>query len=247
MKPKYKILSGTIISVVIYIFYTLLILVLIVSILDEDSQTDLGETISSIFLFMGILYFPLRFARKLKNKGLLEELKSFSKLNPNISINFSYQIDKQTYRKLILSLLVINPISLFIIILAIFFLMSGLFNQNYAAIIPGGIFLLYPILIIAKSLDNYKKNKTLNEKVDCEINCENITLRGETYNTTFAWKSLYKIIELKSFLLIYTSKHVMIPVRKGPNALDETKYDQLRQVILGQPNLINDLKVKTVT
>lgn len=242
MKPKYKIFLGTTISVIIYIFSALLILVLITNIFSSVNQINLGENISGIFLLTSLLYFPLRLARKLKNKGLLELENNTPVLNHDISINFSYHLTKEAHKKLTISLITINPFMIYATLMGAFLLISSLFSGVYFWLVPALFLVIYPVLTITRSGVVYKQNKALNEKVGCEINSDNIILQGETYNTTIAWKSLYKVTELKDFLLLYTSKQTMIPIIKAPDSLSESKNMQLRSLILEQPKLIKELR-----
>ena len=76
------------------------------------------------------------------------------------------------------------------------------------------LFLGYPVLIYFNVKKDFFSNRSLQEEIGYEFGEEGFRQTGETFNAEVSWDSVFKIVELKDWVLIYQSKMLMCPVQK---------------------------------
>ena len=82
---------------------------------------------------------------------------------------------------------------------------------------------VYPLLIYFNTKKNFYSNKRLQEKIGYEFSNEKIIVSGETFTTEMDWSKIYRVVELKSWVLIYQSIQTanIIPKESFNGCLDE--------------------------
>ncbi|MDR0810675.1 MAG: YcxB family protein, partial [Paludibacter sp.] len=68
---------------------------------------------------------------------------------------------------------------------------------------------IMPITIYFSAKKLFKTNKIIQEKIIYNFQDEKIAIIGESFSSELTWEKLYKIIELKHFVLLYQSASTM--------------------------------------
>ncbi len=91
--------------------------------------------------------------------------------------------------------------------------------------------ILFPSLIIFRIYRFTKKsleNPKLKENINIKLNNEFIEDNGETFNMKYFWKDIFKIVEKKSWFLIYIDKKFAKVIRKAD--LKDNQYNELKEL-----------------
>lgn len=158
------------------------------------------------------------------------------------------KLSQKNYRKLVLTLYYRNPmyimftiIGIIILIFSIleFIFMEETFSNPYQQLLTGlFLVLVMPLLTIYKANKNYNSNLRLNEPILYEFNNSTIKLTGESFNSEMTWEKVYKVKELKEWILIYQNKQVANLIKKSDF---DTRFDRFKSIVL-QTNVKNNLK-----
>lgn len=100
-----------------------------------------------------------------------------------------------------------------------------------------GMIIFFPFRHYTRIKKAFYSNKKIQENNLYTFNEDNIQIKGESFETEFTWKSIYKVKELKNWFLIYQSINVMNIVPK--KNFSKEQIHELRQIILR-----NDVKAK---
>jgi len=87
-----------------------------------------------------------------------------------------------------------------------------------------GLFVIYyPFILYYSAKKYFASNIKLRERIIYEFTDENIRIAGESFNTEMTWNSIFKIVELNQWILIYQSKLTanIIPKSNFGQQLDE--------------------------
>jgi len=155
-------------------------------------------------------------------------------------LKFKIKISFKDYRNFILLRNLKNPISILILFLAFVFIsasiMSILFwQENLGALIFYLIFLIlifiiYPALVIRGIKKTFFSNKYLQESVTYDFSDENVMLTGETFSTMYKWEHIYKIEELKNWILLFQDRRVVNLLHKPQIPLGDLQ--ELKEMII---------------
>ena len=89
--------------------------------------------------------------------------------------------------------------------------------------------ILVPLFTYVSALFQYKMNPKFQEIVSFEIDAENIKLQGQSFESKFTWKSVYKIKETKPFFFLFFNRNIANLVPK--NQLKTAQINKLRELI----------------
>jgi len=132
------------------------------------------------------------------------------------------RLEFKSYLKLMYTLTYRKPIFIFIIIYLLVVVLLNIFIFSDINFLLGDTYyiplfiafyfiVLLPISIYFNSRKIYSTNGLLKEKIIYEFTDEKISHTGETFYTEMDWTKIYKIVEMKQWILIYQSKvHVNI-------------------------------------
>ncbi len=143
-----------------------------------------------------------------------------------------------TYRKK--SMLYISILGLFFFSFSILYLI-GIIETTEFTYFPIGfsalIVLILPFTVYFSAKKNYQTDNRLQEVITYDINEELITIKGETFNSEMTWDKMHKVIELKSWLLLYHNKMVA-------NIIPKDSIENMRElrVIIRKQNIKSKLK-----
>ena len=118
------------------------------------------------------------------------------------------KLDFKSYLRLIAYLTVKRPITIIIMTFVVLFFLIGFIGQGFPFMGLGFIVfwvLFYVFSIYFGAKKNYYSNKRLDERMEYEFSDEKIIIKGETFALEMDWVKVYKVIELKSWVLIYQS------------------------------------------
>jgi hypothetical protein len=79
-------------------------------------------------------------------------------------------------------------------------------NPPFAQLIIGLLVIFIPFSVYFNSRKNFSSAGRLKEKMIYEFTNDKIIITGETFKTEMNWSRLYKIQELKNWILIYQSR-----------------------------------------
>lgn len=136
-------------------------------------------------------------------------------------INLTTKISYKEYRQLVLQLTwqrlptkSMAAIGAFFILMAILALLTAMASSDFSQVnsvivnlVLGLILgLLLPLAALVSAKQSYATNKMMHEELYYEIDEEAVKIHGETFNNEVMWKSLWKIVELKDWIVLYQSK-----------------------------------------
>lgn len=150
-----------------------------------------------------------------------------------------WNLHLNNFPKNVLSLLIIFLVP---IVLSIYFykIFEDTFQNNnliYFIILLIFIFIYFPYRHYKTIKKVFYSNKKIQENIIYTFNEEKIHVKGESFESEFTWKSIFKLKELKDWFLIYQSMNVMNIVPK--KNFTKEQIHELRQIILK-----NELKAK---
>ena len=121
-----------------------------------------------------------------------------------------------TYRKPITILLTIIGLTMFFgSILYFLGFKIPVDGPPYFQIIFGfTIIAIMPFSIYIGGKKNFSSNARLQEKISYEFTDEKIKQIGETFNSDMDWTKIYKILELKDWILIYQNRQIANIIHK---------------------------------
>ena len=92
-----------------------------------------------------------------------------------------------------------------------------------------GFFIVFiiPILVFYSAKRNFNSNGRLQEKITYDFTEETIKITGETFNSEMDWSKIYRIKELKNWVLIYQSKLIMNIIYKESFGKDIEEFREL--------------------
>ena len=202
---------------VIFLPIQLLFLASLLYILLTGDEATVETSIAFIFT-MGLFFVPLWYGFRLWKEGTSKPSTPFQHgaTDTRSKVKIHTKIELPEYRRVIFSLTYRTPLFIFIHFLAasflIFYLSIGIGDWFVIFLF---IFIFYlPIGIFRSANSNYLSTKVLHEPVTYEFSYDKFTIAGETFNSTFQWRSLYKVTELKSWFLLYTSKQMAMLIPK---------------------------------
>lgn len=135
---------------------------------------------------------------------------------------------KGLYNKAIILLAI-----LYLCFLAISFLFFPKMAYNYNLDMFGELVCVVavatPLLMLFVTYRGYKTNSTLHQQITTTFNDSNITQASESFSSTFKWNTIYKIIILNNWVLIYKSKMLANFTRFQPE--DQLNIDALKTFV----------------
>lgn len=225
--PNQKKILGLSVTILCLLFQLILFGTLVLLAFFDDLPPRQSDIITLSFLIC-IMLFPLRWGYRMWRLGRGEFLAAknsspFRTLGKKV-ITVETKIELPQYRNLSYQLAYSRPTLIFIhflgLSMAAYYIATGFADDWWVFFI--GFFLLYlPFGIYRSSSIQYKSNKSLNERVTYNFTPDTISAIGETYTSTTRWSSLYKIVERKHWVLLYTNQHVAIMIPKTAFASPE--------------------------
>ena len=140
------------------------------------------------------------------------------------------KIDFKRYLKLMYILTYRNASIILLTIIGLIALIMGVLNlifldnPQYMSFVMGFILIAFPpVSVYMGSKKNFSSHGRLKEKMIYEFTDNMIKITGETFNSEFDWSKIYKITELKDWILIYQNRQIanIIPKESfGENIID---------------------------
>lgn len=147
-------------------------------------------------------------------------------LNDFIRVNFHFVYRKWAFK----FMLGLGIFMLTTILFSIAFLPDAFTSFPY---VPLALALYFscglPVTIYFSAKRNYANNGRISEPIRYEIDNEQITTSGETFNATFSWGKVYSVTETKHWILIWQSKQLANVILKSD--LDAQAIQDLRAVV----------------
>jgi hypothetical protein len=134
-----------------------------------------------------------------------------------------------TYRKPLIIFLTIIGLMMFIGSILYFLGLNVPFDRPpYFQIILGFIIVgIIPFSIYRSTRKNFSSEGRLQEKTIYEFTDDRIKITGETFSLEMTWTKVYKIIELKEWILIYHNKLVANIIPKESFGEDLSDFKNL--------------------
>lgn len=195
----------------------LMLISLVYSLIEMANDPNILTTAFGLVFTTILLCFPLQYGIGLWRSGNTD-LSEIPEPVDRIVKTSRIQISLKDYRTLILRLSFRSPIILYCIFLGAGLLVAGILssNENQLFVFAIGIvFISFPFVSFLMAKRNYDSSKNLKETVLYEFNLNNIIITGESFNSTLRWSSLYKVKELKNWILLYTSKNIALCIPKS--------------------------------
>jgi len=125
-------------------------------------------------------------------------------------------------------LILFSIIGINMLLLPLFYL-TGLNDKTpYLTMILGLFVLIIPsVMVYISSKKNYASNTRMQEKIIYEFTDEYIEITGETFKTVMDWSKIYKILELRGWILIYQNIEVATIIPKASFGENITAFRKL--------------------
>ena len=144
------------------------------------------------------------------------------------------KIGSSSYMKLMFTLIYRKPATIFLLVLGlvsiiisiIYFLGFNIqFDKPPFLELFFGLFILFgfPIIIFLSTKRNFKTNLRFQERITYEFTEDKIKMSGESFNSEMDWSKIYKIQELKNWVLIYQNRAAanIIPIESFNDKIDD--------------------------
>ncbi|TDX86420.1 YcxB family protein [Epilithonimonas xixisoli] len=162
-------------------------------------------------------------------------------------MKIAYKIEQSEYIKLMFYQTYKRPIFIYVSILGFIFLIFIIkdlflyktFDDYTSIFIAFFSLIFYPILLYVRFRNFYKSHKILGLKTFTEISNERFRDEGEGFEAKILWKNVYKVKELKNWILVYhnSTAYGFLPKR----TMTKTQIEEFRNIIIGN-NLKADLR-----
>ncbi|WP_157844463.1 YcxB family protein [Chryseobacterium sp. Leaf313] len=127
-------------------------------------------------------------------------------------------------------------IIIFSLVLLLFFVLNFYNSENGSNEIYKYVLIWFPAIVIFIFIRSYLSlknafysNLKIQEEIVYTFTDEKIQTRGETFESDFAWNTVYKIKENRDWFLIYQSKTVMNMIPK--KYFSRNEVSELRKLI----------------
>ncbi len=151
------------------------------------------------------------------------ELKIKSKISLNGYLKLSFFM---TYRKP--SIIFFNILGFFLL-LAVFSGFAKGYDMSsagaYASLIFGIVFVVVvPLSLYFGTKKSYRANKTFQEEIEFRFTEEKMFVKGETFEANLTLSTMYKMEELKNYILIYHNRQAMNIISKESMSKAQIKH-----------------------
>ena len=109
---------------------------------------------------------------------------------------------------------------------------QSILSTSVPLIIMAG--LMYFVFSWSMSRD-YKHNPRVNENIEYQFDDSGITIKGETFKSTFTWGKMYKVTKTKKWLLLWHNSQIANAIR-----IDKISTDMLERL----KTMVTEHKVK---
>ena len=146
------------------------------------------------------------------------------------------KLERKKYLKLMYLMVYRKPVIIFLTIIGIvMFIGSIAYVLGYRDLhtdppyVPGvfGFFIVFviPYSILRNANKNFSSNGRLQEKIVYEFTSDLIKIKGHSFTTEMDWEKIYKVLELKNWILVYQNKYIfnVIPKKSFGEHLTEFK------------------------
>ena len=130
----------------------------------------------------------------------------------------------------------IPRIIIFSLVLLLFFVLNFYNSENGSDEIYRYVLIWFPAIIVFIFIRSYFRlrnifysNLKIQEEITYHFTAEKVCTKGETFESDFAWSTVYKIKEKKEWFLIYQSKTVMNMIPKKHFSVNDVS--ELRNLI----------------
>ena len=144
----------------------------------------------------------------------------------------------QTYKKPIFILtLILGLINLYFVIISLF--LYEAFDDFTSLFIVIFALMFYPILLYVRFRNFYKSHKILGLRTITEIDDNGFSDIGEGFEAKILWQNIYKIKEIKNWILVYhnSTAYGFMPKR----TMTKNQIQEFRNIII-QKNIKSDLR-----
>ena len=144
----------------------------------------------------------------------------------------------QTYKKPIFILtLILGLINLYFVIISLF--LYEAFDNFTSLFIVIFALIFYPILLYVRFRNFYKSHKILGLRTITEIDDNGFSDIGEGFEAKILWQNIYKIKEIKNWILVYhnSTAYGFMPKR----TMTKNQIQEFRNIII-QKNIKSDLR-----
>ncbi|KQS92949.1 YcxB family protein [Chryseobacterium sp. Leaf394] len=127
-------------------------------------------------------------------------------------------------------------IIIFSLVLLLFFVLNFYNSENGSNEIYKYVLIWFPAIVIFIFIRSYLSlknafysNLKIQEEIIYTFTAEKVQTRGETFESDFAWSTVYKVREDRNWFLIYQTKTVMNMIPK--KYFSENEVSELRTLI----------------
>ena len=179
-----------------------------------------------------------------KPRLILENWREYKEIT---LMKIEYKIEQSEYIKLMFYQTYKKPLFIYVTVLGIIFLIFIIkdlflyktFDDYTSIFIAVFTLIFYPILLYLRFRNFYNSHKILGLKTITEINKEGFRDEGEGFEAKILWKNIYKVKELKNWILVYhnSTAYGFLPKR----TMTKTQIEEFRNIII-ENNIKSELK-----
>lgn len=165
-------------------------------------------------------------------------------MNIQVKLNFREYLKLNlilTYKRIITWLFTI--IGLIVVLAGLFAMIGIIITQDFVHLKDAilctviGLFMamMIPLIVYRNAKNSYHTSKAIKETINYTFEKDKIVVQGESFNAEMQWDSVWKVHELKDWIVIYYNKLTANIVPK--KALNDDQLAALKNVINEQSNI----------
>lgn len=151
-------------------------------------------------------------------------------------IRATTKLDIKSYTKLIFQLTYRRPFVIVLYAILLMMLFSNIYLKDniyeysiFPFVFSITFMILYPIAVYFNIRKNYKSNQRIQENIIYSITSEKITNEGETFSSEMDWSKIYKVLELRNWILLYQSSQTANIISKKD--FTENDLKKFREIV----------------
>jgi hypothetical protein len=238
MSPKTKQWLGLAIAIIGGVLGLPFFLFAPLSVVNSTGEEGVWSNFVSLLFACGLFLFAFNYGVRLRRRGKAE-LEAMSSIPVDRGeLSFTNAITLNEYRRVMLTLLFINPIIIYLMFIGISILTLSLTSGEGGQTFWFGLLpFILPFSVLVSATRAYNRTPNIKQQQEVTVTVDGIEVKGPAFNTNMRWSGIVRVREFSHWFFLHTGPHVMIILSK--KSMDVAKF---RAIVRAVPGVIRDLR-----